>query len=733
MPRLVFLLNLCCGTLLGQSSTPPDFATDILPILSRNCFLCHGPDESTREADLRLDLREIAIRPIDGGPGAIVPGKPKESLMVERILAPDILDRMPPEDSGHTLTVQQIQALQDWIADGAPYARHWSFVLPRKLTAPSTEKHPIDGFVFQRLRKEGFQPSPPADRRTLIRRVSLDLIGLPPTEEQVSTFINDKKPGAYDRVVDSLLASSAYGERWGVVWLDLARFADSKGYAQDGTRSIWRYRDWLIDALNTNMPFDEFTYQQMAGDLMPNATVEQRLATAFHRNTLNNEEGGTDDEEFRVAAVMDRIESSLSIWMGLTMQCARCHTHKYDPISITEYYQVFDLFNHTQDADKNDERPHLVENIDFGKSKQVKTPVLMSLEGGKKRATHILEKGNFLTKGKKVEAGVPAAFNPWPTDSKLDRMGFARWLMAPDNPLTARVTVNRFWSRLFGKGIVVTEEDFGRQGAQPSHPELLDFLAVRFQSNGWDMKAILRFIVTSKTYKQSSRTTADHVARDPDNTLLSRGARFHLPAEMIRDQALVIGGLLSTKMHGPSVFPRQPPGLWQAAFSGSTPWKTSEGEDAHRRGLYTFWRRTVPYPALTVFDAPSRNTCSVRRIRTNTPLQALTTLNDPNYMEAAQGLARRMAAKQGSQSHESRIAYGFRMATCRYPTGVELKRLSDFFNEALTDLMKRPDEALSLATVPIGKAPDRQSIPELAAYSLIGNIILNLDAVLNQN
>lgn len=733
MIRILTLLLITCCAATGQSSQPPDFATRILPILSRNCFACHGPDESTREADLRLDLREEATRSIEGTAPAIVPGDPAASVLVELILEPDADLRMPPEDSGHTLTASQKKDLQLWIAAGAPYAKHWSFVLPKSTTPPAGEEHPIDAFVFKRMRAASFEPSVKAGRRTLLRRLSLDLIGLPPTKEEMEAFCADEKPGAYGREVTRLLASPSFGERWAAVWLDVARYADSQGFAEDIPRTIWRYRDWVIDALNANMPFDQFTHEQMAGDLIANATESQRLATAFHRNTLTNSEGGTDDEEFRVAAVMDRAESSLGIWMGLTLGCARCHTHKYDPITHAEYYQLFDFFNHTRDTDKNDERPHLVSTTGTDGKTEVKTPILMSLADGKKRESHVLEKGNFLVKKQKVTAGVPAAFNAFPSGQKLNRAGFAHWLMDKENPLTARVTVNRFWSRLFGKGLVITEEDFGRQGAQPSHPELLDFLAVRLRDRGWDIKGLLRFIVNSKTYQQSSVVTSDHRERDPANTLLTRGARFRLPAEMVRDQALSVAGLLSEKSHGPSVFPPQPPGLWQAAFdSKSRSWKTSQGEDRHRRALYTFWRRTIPYPSMAIFDAPPRTVCALRRISTNTPLQALVTLNDPVFIEAAQGLGRRMVADGGS-SRDSRLSHGFRLATGRYPTGVELKTLTAFIAESMADLQSQPDNALALATDPIGPMPEGADANELAAYTLAANVILNLDAVLNRN
>ncbi len=565
------------------------------------------------------------------------------------------------------------------------------------------------------------------------------------------------------------------------MWLDLARYADSAGYGSDPLRpNIWRYRDWVIDAFNRNLPYDRFTTEQLAGDLLPHPTQEQRIATAFHRNTMTNTEGGTDDEEFRVAAVKDRVDTTLQVWMGLTIGCAKCHSHKYDPITQADYYRFFAFFNQTADNDQPDERPTLtvptpqqqeqnrristriaelkkqlreparvavaalrrtpipveslailghIARLEKSRPSVPKVPIMVELPADKRRTTHLMVKGNFLNPGEKVEAGVPAAFPPLPKDAMPNRLGVAKWLLHPDNPLTARVVVNRYWAQLFGTGLVETEEDFGTQGEMPSHPELLDWLATKYVRIGWDTKAFLKLLVTSATYRQSSKVTPDVLAKDPRNRLLSRGPRFRLEAEMVRDQALALGGLLSRKMHGPSVYPPQPPGLWQAAFNGERTWATSKGEDRYRRGLYTFWRRTVPYPSMATFDATSRETCTVRRIRTNTPLQAFVTLNDPVYVEAAQALARRIV-KEGGSTIEERACFGLKLCLCRPPQPEQVKQVMALFESEREHYRKDAKAALAMATEPLGPLPAGMDAAELAAWTVVANVLLNLDAVL---
>ncbi|MFO0892047.1 MAG: PSD1 and planctomycete cytochrome C domain-containing protein [Isosphaeraceae bacterium] len=815
-----------------------DFNREVRPLLAKNCFACHGSDEAKRAKGLRLDVRDAALKPLKSGDPAIVPGDPDGSALVARITEEDETLRMPPKKSGNRLTEAEVETLTRWIKDGAKYAEHWALVPPRAedppaVTQASWPRNGLDFWILARLEKEGLKPSPEADPYTLLRRVSLDLRGLPPSPRELDRFLNDRAPGAYERAVDRFLEDPAYGERWARMWLDLARYADSAGYGSDPLRTIWRYRDWVIDAFNRNLPYERFTIEQIAGDLLPGASLDQKMATAFHRNTMTNTEGGTDDEEFRVAAIKDRVDTTMQVWMGLTMGCAKCHSHKYDPLTNEEYYKFYAIFNQTADTDLPDESPvirvptpeieqktrevdarvgevkermdraaaspslvtaqvmweerasasadpsHAAARKDVPKEilaildtplakrtreqagklrdhfrsiapelkplrdeiaalekqrPEVPTlPVMVELPGEKRRVTKVLRKGNFLDPGAPVQPAVPQALHPLPdgTPAPLDRLGLARWLVDRRNPLTARVAVNRYWAQLFGTGIVETEEDFGTQGDLPSHPELLDWLAVRYMDLNWDTKALLRLIVTSATYRQSSRATPEILARDPRNRLVARMPRVRLEAEMVRDQALELGGLLSRKVGGPSVFPPQPEGLWQAAFNGQRTWATSEGTDKYRRALYTFWRRTVPYPSMATFDAPSREICAIKRVRTNTPLQAFVTLNDPVYVEAAQGLARRIV-REGGSSAEDRVRHGLRLCLCRPPHPRQVEQLVRLFEEEKSRFASSKAEALALATEPIGPLPAGMDPADLAAWTTVANVLLNLDGVLTK-
>ena len=924
-----------------------DFNRQIRPILTNHCFRCHGPDEETVEAGLRLDSFTSATAELESGNYAIVPGQPARSEMLKRITAADEDERMPPVEAGPRLKPKEIALLERWITSGGSFAKHWSLVPPRDATPPANAsdsswvRNRIDAFVLRRLQEEGLQPSAMADRFALARRAAIDLTGLPPTIEDVDRFVNDSRPDAYERYVDRVMASPAFGERWARVWLDIARYADSAGYAQDPPREIWAYRDWVIKAINDNMPFDQFTVEQLAGDLLPDATESHIIATAFHRNTMTNTEGGTDDEEFRNASVIDRVNTTMQVWMGMTMGCAQCHNHKYDPITQEEYFQFFAVFNQTEDADRGNEAPtlattsfeqqarkkslqdeiaaaeaevarlaaaeipaapersgplktryvrvelpgngvflHLAEvqafvgdenvavqgtatqvntgydgpaayaidgntsgnyadksvshtaegtnnpwwevdlksahslerivlwnrtdgntagrltnfrvialddqreplwlqttgpapnpNITFvlpktaadltnaqraelatyhraagspqlvaarkkvadlkkqlAGIKGVTTPIMRELAAGRQRKTHIQIRGNFLDKGDEVSPGVPAAFHPLPEDAKADRLGVARWIVDDQNPLASRVVVNRFWEQMFGIGIVETSEDFGLQGESPSHPKLLDDLAMDLIRSGWDIKRLLRQLVTSSTYRQTSFVSPELQERDPHNRLLARGPRFRISAEMIRDQALFVGGLLSRKMYGPSVQPPRPVLGLRAAFGGSTDWKTSGGEDKFRRGLYTSWRRTTPYPSMVTFDAPSREFCTVRRIRTNTPLQALVTLNDVVYVEAAQSLARRMFLS--SDEDAERISFGFRACLARYPTSAETTRLLALLEDARASYAQDETAARQLATDPLGPLPEGMEAANLAAWTVVANVLMNLDEFL---
>jgi hypothetical protein len=989
------------------------FTRDVRPILARHCYACHGPDENQRKAKLRLDLKDGAFAEYDGG-RPFVPGSVEESEALRRVTSDDPTEQMPPGGKEKRLGPDQVATLKTWVEQGAKWETHWAFERPVKQPLPivamqSWPRNPIDRFVLARLEREGLRPAPEADRTTLLRRVCIDLTGLPPTPEMAAAFLADRAPDAYEKLVDRLLDSPAFGERWARMWLDLARYADTKGYEKDLKRTIWRYRDWLIDAFNTDMPYDRFSTEQLAGDLLPGAGPVQLLATAFHRNTLTNDEGGTDDEEFRIAAVKDRVDTTAQVWMGLTMGCAKCHSHKYDPIGQKEYYKFYAFFNQTADSDRYDDGPtepfpttadqaridelkarigrleaalaeptpeklaalrrweeaqarsswttlepksmaaasgssmkvqadrsvlvggpghetetytlsfaapagrltairleaipdpsmprggvgrspgdgnfvlsritadlpskdgktasitfsrakadfaqehypveHALKNPDIKKHgwavsprqkephravfhlaepsqlapgtvlvirldhqyaignkgfslgrfristteasspsleadppaeiaailklaadrrtesqtrallahhaaiapeakpareeiarlkgqveailNAVRTPIARELPEGKKRVTKVHRRGNFLDPGEPVEPSTPSAFPPPPKDSPRNRLGVAFWLFSPDNPLTARVAVNRHWSQFFGRGLVETLEDFGSQGQPPSHPELLDWLACEFRDGGWSMKNLCRLIVTSATYRQSSRVTHEQNQKDRSNRLLGRGPRFRLEAEMIRDSALSVAGLLSPKMHGPSVMPHQPDGIWRSTYNTDR-WVLSPGDDRYRRGLYTFIKRTSPYPALMTFDAPSREVCTVRRIATNTPLQALVTLNDPAYVEAAQALARRMVREGGTSLHD-RIAHGLRLALDRAPESREVEALAGLYDHRLSHYRDHPEDAVKLATDPLGPLPPGWDAAELAALTSVCNVILNLDEFLTRN
>ena len=1143
LPVAVVVIWLLALAAPAASNDKADFNSQIRPILSAKCFSCHGPDDRSRKAKLRLDVRDQATREHDGIT-AIKPGDLKRSDLVRRITTADPEDLMPPAKFGHPLTPAEIELLKRWVQQGAPYAEHWSFIKPVRPALPKVSqrawvKNDIDRFILAKLDANKLKPSPMADRYALIRRLSLDLIGLPPTPTEVEAFVQDRSRKAYEKVVDRLLASPAYGEKWTRQWLDLARYADSYGYGQDSLRpnNPWPYRDWVIKAFNCNLPFDEFTRLQLAGDLLAQPTEEQIIATAFHRNTMTNVEGGTDDEEWRVAAVKDRANVTAQVWMGLTMGCAQCHSHKFDPISQKEYYQFYAFFNQSEDNDQPDESPTLpvpnkeqrekiaglksqiadlekkratndpeVERefaewdkanqppgvwlvaelsefasakgvtfqklpdqsvlvgtnspdkdtytlklqvsaagaralrlealtddslpmhgpgrsdsgnfmlnelqvtlktstvpkrarfvrielpgekrilslaevqvfsggdnvalrgkasqssvdfdgpperaidgntdgayesakstthtrdeanpwweVDLGEEKTLESVAvwnrtdgevgerlagfhLLALDAGRKpvwttqvavapkpsttlvpderavvfkratasfsesgrevaklttgsssskngwgiggaqgksqtavfefaealpageltvklvqnfgkqhtlgrlrlaltdspqpalaapekiqtllaaapdartaeqrmelrkwfqqyaaatieitaridglrkeldgvkppqvpimrdfppdkaRVSHFLNKGNYLDPGDAVSPAAPGAFNAWPAGAPTNRLGVVQWLMSPENPLTARVTANRLWAQLFGVGLVETEEDFGTQGSLPSHPELLDWLAVDLRDHGWDLKRFLKTVVMSATYQQSSRVTPEQLQKDPRNRLLSRAPRRRLDAEIIRDQALAVSGMLSHKVGGPSVYPPQPDGLWRVAFDGMRAYPTSKGEDRYRRGLYTVWRRTIPYPSMTTFDAPSRESCTFRRLPTNTPLQAYVTLNDPVYVEAAQALARRLMA-EGGTTVEARIRFGLKLVLARPAAPAQVAELEKLFESELAHYRGQEADAAKLATEPLGPLPEGLNPAEAAAWTVVANVLLNLDGVLTK-
>ena len=822
---------------------------DIRPIFNERCITCHGGVE--REAELSLLFRTDALDTTESGKPAIVPGAPGESELMRRITHDDPDERMPPK--GEPLTDAQIGKLERWIEQGAPWEKHWAYVKPERpavpqvsdLTWPAGE---LDHFIRARLDEEGLAPSPAAGCRTLMRRVHLDVIGLPPRPATADRFCAAPSRATYEQVVDSLLASPRFGEHWAAMWLDLARYADSKGFERDPHRSIWKYRDWVIRAFNEGMPFDRFTVEQLAGDLLPDAGKEQLIATAFHRNTMTNTEGGTSNEEFRVAAVIDRVNTTMSVWQGTTMECVQCHSHPYDPFRHEEYYELYAFFNNTADADRPDDRPRMPafdsthqeegkrlraeikevqseldsvlrtpemikkrrewthgiqralassnDDIEVDQSmlpvggdeltqvlkiinkkeaeralsqqahitelfaevapeleplqerlraKQealaklgpVYTPVLQELPPGHSRETHVFQRGNWLTHGKEVGRDVPTSLNDWPEEAPKNRLGLARWLVSDDNPLTARVTVNRIWAQLFGQGLVRTPGDFGTQGARPSHPELLDWLAVRFmKEHDWHLKPLVKDIVMSATYRQSSRMRPELKERDPRNRLLARGPRVRLSAEQVRDQALAVSGLLSDKMYGPSVMPPQPEGVWNTPYNQQQ-WVTSEGEDRYRRAVYTYWKRTSPYPSMIAFDAPSRETSVSRRVRTNTPLQALVTLNDPVYVEAARALAQH-AARETDGTVAACIDRMYRRALLRRPDAQTAQILQNLYEEAVRHYREHPAEADSLRQVGALQTVSLSSTPatprvvdsgaEMAGLTVVANAVMNLDA-----
>jgi hypothetical protein len=978
-----------------------EFNRDIRPIFSDKCYTCHGPDKGNRKTKLRFDTEAGAMADL-GGHFAIVPGDPEKSELVRRITAENKAMRMPPVYSGAALSDREIGLIRDWVSQGAKWEKHWSFIAPRRRDLPAVSKpkwvrNPIDAFVLERLDREGLAPSPEAERAILIRRVSLDLTGIPPTLAEVDAFVRD---GDYEKVVDRLLASSRYGERMAAPWLDAARYADTNGYQTDGERSMWRWRDWVIDAFNRNMPYDRFTIEQIAGDMLPGATLDQKIASGFNRNHRGNGEGGIVPEEYAVEYVVDRVDTTSTVWLGLTVGCARCHDHKYDPISQKEFYQFFAYFNNVPErgmAFKYGNSPPFIQaptppeqsqlremerkvsaaEARFGKldiataqreweksldrqaelqwsipqdlvaqhglaefdgksvvdlgdkanfsfydkftlaawvnpsaptgaiitrmldieegegfglslkdgkvaasmvkrwlddggrvqtenslplnrwshvavtydgsrltdgikiyidgapqklkvdldvinqSFAVKEPLRIGGGGGienrfhgsiddarvyqaalspaeaavlatrdpiskivtiappkrspaqagkirlcfldqyaspeiqqawrdlrelrqqrqrliesfptvmvmqertQPRDTFLLVRGAYDKPGDKVARGVPAVLPPLPSGVENNRLGLARWLVDPSNPLTARVMVNRLWQMYFGVGIVKTVEDFGSQGEWPTNPELLDWLATEFMRTGWDVKAIVKTIVTSATYRQSSSVSRDLLQRDPENRLLARGPRFRLSAEQVRDQALAISGLLVEKIGGPSVKPYQPAGLWKE-LAGGEDYKQEKGENLYRRSLYTFWKRAVAPPEMMTFDSPGRETCVVRETRTNTPLQALTLMNDVTYLEAARVLAQRMMI-EGGQTPAARISYAFKLATARSLEPRKSGVLLGSFQHYLDSFQTNPEAARKLVSEGDSPRNEKLNVSELAAYTTVASLILNMD------
>lgn len=824
-----------------SAQEPLDFNRDIRPILSENCFYCHGQDPNKRQGELRLDVRDEAVKK-----GAVTPGDASKSSLIARIHATDADEMMPPPKSNRRLSAEQKKLLERWVTEGANYQTHWAYVVPKRPPEPEVKRaewvrNPIDRFVLAKLEREGLSPSPEADRATLIRRLSADLIGLPPKPEEVDAFVADADPQAYEKLVERLLASQHYGERMALPWLDAARYADSNGFQQDGDTWQWIWRDWVVKALNDDLPFDQFTIWQLAGDLLPNATTEQKIASGFNRNHLLNGEGGAIPEEQRFVILFDRMDTTATNWLGLTMACAQCHDHKYDPITMRDYYSLMDAFNRLpesgtpqffssrirvaapfielptdenkkrmaeletamksleeearpvldaafaawraglfadgepadgkdlprnltpllrkpeaertdddkksiesqlrrffDDKVKNDVVKNLPQVVKYNQTKQQydaykgdKVPRVMVMSDERPRETHILSRGEYLQPLEKVSFATPSFLPPLPAGAPSNRLGFAQWLVSPEHPLTARVQVNRMWQHFFGAGLVKTAEDFGVQSEFPVHGPLLDWLSVEFRERGWSMKGMHRLIVTSSTYRQSSRVSPELRAKDPENRLYARASRFRMPSLLLRDWALASSGLLNAKLGGVPVYPYQPDDIWEPLAitkERDFTYPASKGDDLYRRSLYTFWRRTVG-PA-NMFDASNRQACRVRQSQTSTPLHALTTLNDPTWVEAARMLAEQCLKTE--KATDGRLSLAFRRVIGRKPTDRDMQSLRKALDRQTAIYKSDASAATALLSVGASKRDEALNPTEHAALSAVCLAILNLDEALTR-
>lgn len=736
-----------------------DFNYYVKPILSDKCFACHGPDVKKRQAEFRLDTEEGAFQALksDAHNFAIVRGNPDSSYLIKRIFSDDPLFRMPPVESNLTLTESEKNILRKWIEQGAEYKPHWAFIPPSKPELPEISSdwgvNAIDRFVAAKLDEVGLTPNPPADKERLIRRVSFDLTGLPPSLELVDKFLQDDSPEAYDHLVDELLASSAYGERWANYWLDVSRYGDSHGYQDDLPRVMWPWRDWVIHAFNKNLPYDEFVTWQLAGDLLPSATAEQILATGFNRNHKITQEGGAIPEEYRTEYVVDRTNTFGKAFLGISVECSRCHDHKYDPVSQKDFYSIYAFFNQANEKGliNYGELPkpniaitqtELQDILQFVNGKTIgpkDTVKVMVMRDDMPRQTFVLDRGVYDAPTEtEVSFNTPPAIMPY-SDEKFgaNRLGLAKWLFDPAHPLTSRVMVNRLWQEVFGRGIVATSDDFGNQGSLPSHPELLDFLAVEFREKGWDIKQMLKLMVTSATYRQSSSADDNKREKDPDNVYLARSSRYRLNTEMIRDNVLFSSGLLNREIGGPSVKPYQPEGLWEAISvgvkgRGESEYIADQGDKLYRRSLYTYWRKTIPPPSMLIFDAPLKEFCEVRRVRTSSPLQALNMLNDPQVLEAARVLGSALVEKT-ELSLEEKIALAFRKIICRHAKPEELEVLMAGYQEEFQRYQAQPDEAKKFLKVGAYPQNEKLDAVECAAMMHVVSIIYNLDEAISKS
>ena len=756
---MILWCSAVCTLLCVDIANAVDFNRDIRPILSQNCFQCHGPDEAARQAELRLDDPESLATVIRAG-------RPNQSELLHRITTSDPEQQMPPVDSKLQLSVRQKELIAEWIKDGAKFEMHWAFQpiadpTPPRVVGSRWVQSDIDRFVLARLKQEGLKPTAKADKETLIRRLSLDLTGLPPTVEKINELMSDTAESAIEIYIDELLRSDAYGEHMAVSWLEAARYADTDGYQNDRYRYHHVWRDWVILAFRENMPYDEFVIQQLAGDLMPGATLKKQIATAFCRNHRINSEDGSIPDEWHVENVADRVDTFGTVFLGLTIGCARCHDHKYDPVSQREYYQLFAYFNNVPEwgvGPNNGNSPPFIsvpdswpnlteeqnkfqvpEEVKLRRAREndngngLKRPqaggqgtLMIMHEMDEPRDTYLLERGqyNLPDKSQPLSPGVPNVLAPNLEIQPANRLELGTWLASPNNPLTSRVAVNRIWQQLFGTGLVKSSENFGTQGAHPTHPLLLDYLASDFMKHGWDIKRLIKSIVVSATYQQSSHVDSQLYKEDPENQLLARGPRVRLSGFALRDQALLASGLLVDNFGGPSVKPYMPPRIWRA-ISNNT-YKQDTGNSLYRRSVYTYWRRTIPPPTMMTFNAASREVCIVRTERTNTPLQALTLMNNTIFVEAARNLAERMLLSSNG-AIEHRIELGFRTVLARRATDDELALLTDLYQQMQVRFNKEPERATKLLATGESKHSDRLNDSELAAMTIVASTILNLD------
>jgi hypothetical protein len=757
----IFLFQCCNNERSGQHEIAqlPDSVSynfDIRPILSDKCLACHGPDANKRKSGLRMDDAQSAFAVLKEHPGAhaLVAGKPEMSQAYLRITSTDSTQLMPPVESNLKLSTREIKLIEKWIKQGAKYEKHWAFVAPKKAALPKVEnekwpRNDIDYFILAKQEEHGLKPNEEADKERLLKRLSLDITGLPPTLEMMDAFLADNSKDAYEKMVDKLMAMPQYGEKMSLHWLDLARYADSHGYQDDGYRTQWPWRDWVIHAFNNNMHYNDFVTWQIAGDLLPNASKEQLLATGFNRNHKITEEGGVIPEEYRTMYVTDRNDLFGKGLLGITLECAHCHDHKYDPFSQKDYYQMFAFFNNVKEVG--------IESVIGGPETYAKKPLMeISNEDAKTvlnfvnksdtnrlivsvmgdldtvRKTHILVRGNYDAPGDEVQPGTPASILPFKAEYPKNRLGLSEWLFDKDNPLTARVYVNILWQEFFGRGIVKTSGDFGMQGELPTHPALLDWLAVDFKEHNWDVKRLVKQMVTSATYRQSAVITKEKLGIDPENIYLSHGPRYRVHAEFVRDIILASSGLLNKEIGGPSVKPYQPAGLWEGATSGRgllSVYQQDHGKELYRRGMYTLIKRTVPPPSMAIFDASNRDMCEVRRLRTNTPLQALVMMNDPTVLEASRVLAGRLLEEKTDV--KDKVTKAFRLIVCRKPTEKEVEVLTNYFNKEVSQIK----DVTAQKTLAIGEAPVPQDEDKkkLAAMSRVVSTIYNLEETITKS